>query len=287
MASFGPLGDLPSVSTIQNNINNAFDKLFLYSKVGKQHDPFVCTFCDEYAISMLDRYFVSVSSIQKDTDRFEWKTYISNPVELARLQPLIDAYKFNNIDGHLTAHRWVNYICLSPRGFLGKNRSGRGSKYGFSACSKCQNWISKKKLPFYAIVNCNFVGHALECLTSLSEVELAFISPVKGYGYCFSWVGGAQKCLRGNLTFMQVMEHKVIQAVSQLQGMGLTNHIVILLNQKMTENQKQRASKTIRVSKILTTVQWLCLNHKQWIGTDYSAYASKKWKTSYQQLLIT
>jgi hypothetical protein len=84
MASFGPLGDLPSVSTIQSNINSAFDKLFLYSKDGKRH-AFVCTFCDEYVNSMHNRYFVSVSSIQKDRDQFEWKTYISNPVELARL----------------------------------------------------------------------------------------------------------------------------------------------------------------------------------------------------------
>jgi hypothetical protein len=45
--------------------------------------------------------------------------------------------------------------------------------------------------------------------------------------------------------------------------MGLTNHIVILLHGKMTDMQKQRALKTIRVGKILTAVQWLCLNHKQ------------------------
>jgi hypothetical protein len=103
----------------------------------------------------------------------------------------------SNIDGHLTDHPWVNNLCLSPCGFLGKNGSGCGCKYGFSACSKCRNWILKKKLPFYAVVNRNFIGHAPKCLMSLSEVELAFISPVKGYGYCFSWVGGAQKCLKG------------------------------------------------------------------------------------------
>jgi hypothetical protein len=33
MSSFGPLGDLPSVSTIQNNINNAFDKPFCTAKM--------------------------------------------------------------------------------------------------------------------------------------------------------------------------------------------------------------------------------------------------------------
>jgi hypothetical protein len=36
MASFGPLGHLPSVSTIQNNINDAFDKLFCTPKMA--HD---------------------------------------------------------------------------------------------------------------------------------------------------------------------------------------------------------------------------------------------------------
>jgi hypothetical protein len=41
----------------------------------------------------------------------------------------------------------------------------------------------------------------------------------------------------------------------------------------MTQSQKERATKTIRVDRILAAVQWLCSNHKRWMGIDFAAYA--------------
>jgi hypothetical protein len=74
---------------------------------------------------------------------------------------------------------------------------------------------------------------------------------------------------------MRVEERSIVHAAAQLEGMGLNNHIVVLLNGKMTKDQKSRATKSIRVEKILTAVQWLCRYHKRWRNIDYGKYQSQ------------
>ena len=272
MVPFGPLGDLPATATVQARINTAFDNLFHHDKDGRRH-AVVCTFCDEYILSRHDRNFFPIKMVRKSRHLFEWTKYIKDPSELRALEPLIAAYTFHDIDNRIEPKTWLQGLCLSPRGIIG--RSTEKLRFGFSCCGKCNGWLRKEKLPFYSIVNSNYVGHAPDCLTSLSEVELAFISPVKGYGYCFSWVGGSQKCLKGNLTFMRVEERSIVNAAAQLHGMGLTNHIVILLNGKMTRGQKMRANQEIRVAKVLSAVKWLCKNHRRWKDIDYNTYQTR------------
>ena len=99
----------------------------------------------------------------------EWTTYITDPSELRALEPLIAAYTFHDIDNRIEPKTWLQGLCLSPRGIIG--RSTEKSRFGFSCCGKCNGWLRKEKLPFYSIVNSNYVGHAPDCLTSLSEVE--------------------------------------------------------------------------------------------------------------------
>jgi hypothetical protein len=272
MVPFGPLGELPGIAIVQARINTAFDDLCHHDKDGGRH-ALVCTFCDEYLLSLHDRNFFPIHLVELNRDLFEWTTYITDPSELQALEPLIAAYTFHDIDNRIEPKTWLQGLCLSPRGIIG--RFTEKSRFGFSCCGKCKGWLQQKKLPFYSIVNSNYVGHAPDCLTSLSEVELAFISPVKGYGYCFSWVGGSQKCLKGNLTFMRVEERSIVNAAAQLQGMGLTNHIVILLNGKMTRGQKTRANQKIRVEKVLSAVEWLCNNHRRWKDINYNTYQTK------------
>jgi hypothetical protein len=162
MEIVGPLGNLPDVTTVQNRINSSFDNLFHYSNTGQRH-AFVCTFCDKYIINVHDRQYVSVDWLRDNRRIFLWSENITNPSEFESLKPLIDIYTFHNIDNYIADKEWLQGLCLSPRGVIG--RPTERSKFGFSCCSKCRNWLRLKKLPFYAIVNRNFVGNALECLT--------------------------------------------------------------------------------------------------------------------------
>jgi hypothetical protein len=159
----------------------------------------------------------------------------------------VNAFKFTDRDNRILPRKLLDGLCFSPRGVI--DQKSNKSHWGLSSCNKCKHAISQNCVPYYAIVYNNYVGHAPACLTDLTEVELAFITPVKGYGYCFSWTGGAQKVLKGSLTFMRVKERSIVKAVAQLQGMGLSNHIVVLVNGKMTSRQRMKAKETVCVLK--------------------------------------
>jgi hypothetical protein len=90
---------------------------------------------------------------------------------------------FTDIDRRISDPGWLKGLCLSPRGVIGRKKDINRSPYGFSCCNQCKTSIRANFIPFYAIVNRNYVGHAAECLKELREVEVAFISPVRGYGY--------------------------------------------------------------------------------------------------------
>jgi hypothetical protein len=168
---------------VQENINKKVDELFHYDKQDGWH-AFVCTFCDEYLLCAQDRNFVPIGEVCKNRALFEWTTYVTDVNELRTLQVLVDAYTFNDRDRRILPSNLLQGLCLSPRGVVAQKN--KKSKWGLSCCNKCKNAISANHVPYYAFVNRNYVGHAPSCLTDLTEVELAFITPVKGYGFCFS-----------------------------------------------------------------------------------------------------
>ena len=194
MGDFDVLGTLPSVEDVQERCNKAFDALFHIDKQGERH-PYVCTFCDEFIMCAQEKNFYPIDTLKKRRKLFEWTTYL-DANEIASIQPLVQAYKFNDRDRNVTGD-WLKGLCLSPRGVIDRKSSGQGggAKLGFSCCNKCKHAVQNDYTPFNAIINKNYVGHAPDCLKELTEVELAFVTPVKGYGYCFHWAGGAQKKL--------------------------------------------------------------------------------------------
>ena len=108
--------------------------------------------------------------------------------------------KVDDCFGQIEDLTWLKELALSPRGIIGRKKEDKRSPWGVSCCMNCKNAIVKGHTPLYAIVNQNFVGHAPQVLQDLTPVELALISPVKGYGYCFSYVGGTNMNLKGTMT---------------------------------------------------------------------------------------
>jgi hypothetical protein len=73
MVPFGPLGELPGIAIVQARINTAFDDLCHHDKDGGRH-ALVCTFCDEYLLSLHDRNFFPIHLVELNRDLFEWTT---------------------------------------------------------------------------------------------------------------------------------------------------------------------------------------------------------------------
>ena len=164
-------------------------------------------------------------------------------------------------------------MALSPRAILRcKNysrdkRQHHFSDYLITCCAVCQRIVHEdEKLPLYGIINKNYVGCTPACLLSLTEIEVAMLTPIKCYGFCYSYIGGTQTNLRGTLTFMHTKQNSTAWAVLQLDTMGLRNDVLVLAHGNMTPNQYENCKNKakIRVDKVLLAVEWLVQNHLSW-----------------------
>ena len=248
-------------SQMQSTIDKCYDGLMNVDGNGKVV-PYVCSVCDEFIMKKRDLETISVKKMKdyEDLLTFEWLS------EEERLHDVETGYTFpERVEGN---NSWLNDYGLSPRGSL--YRASPRHAAGFTCCSSCKSSLRKGVVPRYAITNLNHVGMAPECLRELTEVEMAFLSPVRSYGYCFLWEGGAMRCMKGTLVFMRVKERQVAKAVSTLKCMGLNRHVVVLISGKLTAAQKRSVlSKTeIRTEKLIAAVEWLVENNKAWKEVD-------------------
>ena len=269
---FGDIGKLPPIKTLQDRINSRYDALFHYDKEGNRL-PLVCTVCNEFILFLEDLVWLPIKELEQRSCLLRWDIIISDPERNAKKE-LQDSYVFNDtdklLDGYDTA--WMKGSAVSPRGGLGKKSKHHLAKLGFSCCNSCKTSLSGNCTPMNAIANRHYVGHAPSCLKELTAVELALLSPVQGYGYCFSYAGGAQKKLKGTMTFMRVQERATTRALAQLEAMGVSDYVVVLLNGKMTTSQKKRAENEIRVDKLIAAVEWLIANNVNWSDADLEKY---------------
>ena len=154
-------------------------------------------------------------------------------------------------------------MLLSPRACY-LEAPNRHAAAGFSCCKSCKSSLKKGKMPKYAIANNYCFGTPPQCLLDLTEVEMALLTPVKTYGYCFSYTGGKQKNLKGSLTYYKIDMKSVARAVMHLDVLGLNKNIVILLYGQMTVAQQWKAKENckIRSEYILRALEWLTKNNE-------------------------
>ena len=187
---------------------------------------------------------------------------------------LIDSYAYS---GQGKAP-WMDRMLLSPRAQYIKP-TGRGSRAAFTACCECKDSLSSKKMPVYAIANkYTFGGRLPDALEELTDVEWALLTPIKEYGFTFTYQGGKQKKLKGVLSFFKVNVEKIVWAVLQLEALGLNGHVVVLLTGQMTTQQIAKAKEisTVHVDNVIAAIEWLRDNNCHcWKNVDIEKIREK------------
>ena len=271
------IGTVPMVASVQQRINERYDRLFVEDHEGNRM-PYVCTICDEVLIHEDDINWIAIDQVKNKKKYLQWSTYLT---EEERRPALEEQYTFNNDPKNKIRDKsWLREVALSPRGTLGRTghvgqRAHGNAKWSFSCCSACKSALNSSQTPFYSIVNRNYIGCPPDCLKELTWIELALITPVQCWGYCFTYIGGAHMNLKGTLSFMRVKERSIARAAIQLEAMGLSEHVVVLLTGPMTEEQHKKAlqkSKHIRTDKIIAAVKWLVANHVKWMNIDLEEF---------------
>ena len=67
------------------------------------------------------------------------------------------------------------------------------------------------------------------------------LTPVKAYGYCFSYTGGKQESLKGNLSYYKLNINSIIKSVIHFDIFNMDKNIVTLLYGEMTLEQRRKA----------------------------------------------
>ena len=250
---------LPSNRNIRERINTHIDDLHFANKDGERV-PYVCTICDEYILNRNDVEKISVKKMKEAAKILSWDRLEATE----RISDLEVKYCFQQDIPSEKDSSWLKGLALSPRGCV--FRESTRSDYGFSSCRRCKESLDAKQIPMYAISNKNFIGCAPPELTSLNDVERAFLTPIHSYGYCFTYMGGKMMNIKGQLTFMRVTPRQIAKSVTTLECMGLTKHVIVLLSGKMTLAQKEKIKQqtTVRTEKLIDAVKWLIHNHKSW-----------------------
>ncbi len=258
-------GELPSAVRIQAAVNKRFDGLFAKSQDGRRK-PYVCVICDEVLMCKPEQCQVSLQTLKVVKPILSWSSFTDNR-RTAELEAHYVASTGNSCDDAL-----LKGMALSPRAVY-YVKSGKGKVAGFSCCKRCKGCMSRKAIPRHSILNSNYVGAAPACLEELTEVELAFLTPLKHYGFCISWKGGKQTKLQGTLSFMRAKKRGIAKAVATLENMGFNENVIVLHSGKMTPWQKERASELsgVRTHRLIAALKWLCENHSKWKQVDYES----------------
>ena len=249
---------------IKKRINNKVESLLRQTN-GNEFVPWVCTICDHF-VKRDDVCWIGEKVLKKSAKRLSPKTW--NAVGNDELEK---QYKYpSNAPGY---KKFMSTMMLSPRGSLYEDHDKR-----YTSCKACQTALKYNQMPQHAIANNNFTGATPKELLDLNPVELAFITPTKTHGYCFTWKGGRSTNLSGSLGYYKVDNTKIAQGVGQLWALGAK--VVILIHGKMTAQQKAKAKEnsTLRVDKIVAALKWLSKNHSEGEGFD-----PEKWKERYEK----
>ena len=249
------------------NINEDFRSLFVEDCNGNTRAP-VCSVCDCFILPE-EREIVPLKwLLDEDRLRFlrpaAWNCIDSSLRECYKLD-LSDMMEDDDPLKVDAVIELVKSLMLSPRSTY--VRSMRNRRYsGLTACSSCKMQVQTRERPATSICNNYCMGTPPLCLALLEDAELAYLSPVKEYGYCFSYTGGRQRCLEGSLSYFRVKTASIVRAITQLDVLGMTKDVIVVIYGNVTPEQKNKIQKktTLRVEKVMQAIEWLIAHNTEW-----------------------
>ena len=170
--------------TVKSRINERFDSILHCTPSGSLK-PYVCLVCDEF-LKPSEVHTLSLHELEGVQNILKPSSWNAVSGSIARKYMYLGDIGDNDDED---TQDWIADLLLSPRGCYIQKKRGR-CKEGFAVCYKCKMSLGKKMMPHFAIANNFAFGTPPSCLSELTEVELAMLTPVKTHGYCFSYTGG-------------------------------------------------------------------------------------------------
>jgi Helitron helicase-like domain at N-terminus/PIF1-like helicase len=245
-------------------INEAIRALYIVDDNGYCR-PIVCVICDRFVVGA-EMDIIELSNIVQHKQLFIPNQNFNLTPSLQNQYTIEISEETGILEGLTEENRQSLFECLlSPRSkYLKCNNERKLS--GYPICKKCKNFIRVNRLPRYCISNNYAFGKTPKCLSELTAIELAMITPVKTFGYCFSYTGGKLKQIKGSLSYYKISSETIVDTAVNLERIGLNNHVVLIIYGAVTVEQLNVIEKKyeVRTSRINRAIRWLVKNNIQW-----------------------
>jgi len=174
-------------------LNNACDELLVQDADGSYCPP-VCLVCDKL-LKYNEKKSMKVSDFKRYKDVLITKECNSLQKEIK------DCYRGFLEGNNKVLQDMSEDVLLSPRSVAIKSKRN-GPYDSLIICKDCKRDIERGVMPKWAIANGYFFGTPPKCISELTEIERAFITPVKSFGYVYVWTGGPNQKLKGTLAYI-------------------------------------------------------------------------------------
>ena len=183
---------LSVIQEVIQRVNRKIDSALCCHSDGS-YTPHVCIICDK-ALKPSTLSVIQESNLEAYQRPLRYDGFASLPPE----HEIRMHYSYEGEN----RRDWMKNLLLSPRAsYLGRGR-GRGSTCGYSACCECKLAVDRcHTIPKYAIANKYYFGSPPNVLSQLNDVELALLTPMKAYGFVFTYSGGKQRNLQGVVSY--------------------------------------------------------------------------------------
>ena len=207
----------------------------------------VCCSCDRL-LSNRDISYISLDDLRNNSSALR---LVRDNVD----EDLVSNYKYCGRG----KKSFMNKLLLSPRSCFVKGMvNGDVSTDSFVCCRTCSGSIRGGSIPKYSI--CNFmIGSAPDVLNCLSDIEMAYISPVRVFGHLFAAFGGSNAKMRGYHTFLKVDVEQIYNHTHMIDDIVEGNTISLVLSGGFTKRQKEMtmARYSIRLDRVKAALSWL------------------------------
>jgi hypothetical protein len=153
--------------------------------------PYVCLICDRF-LKKDEVKIIGVPLLLKNVSLLTVDNQDHTSLHDCNYDiPQVLRQEYTVNESNLTIdNKWMFDMLLSPCATVLLKDDG-WYKDGFASCTSCKHALEHYNMPRFAIANANWFGSTPTCLLDLSRIELALLSPVKKFGYCFMYTGGA------------------------------------------------------------------------------------------------
>ena len=240
-------------------IDMRFDECYLKDAEGN-YKPYVCVACDAF-LTFRSKTTIAVNKLCDCFDILAMKDWNGAEKSLRR------QYIVNDLPDCIEPQEknLLRKMILSPRASYITFEDNRKTD-GYTICRQCKYHLCRVEIPTMACANNNMYGVPPKYLKDLTHVEAAFISPVRSYGYVFTYTGGKQRQLKGVLSYYKVEMESIARSALHFEIVGMEKHIVTLLYGPMTAEQKStvKQKSTIRPNHVLKALKWLVKYNSEW-----------------------